>query len=120
MGTFILMKEGGERANTPDVPASEALERAWASNDKVQFDNTIHQANQTNTNAQTFREQMQHEYLLDKQQEREHKERIFTQSQENNRYTLNALYTLPEDMMVLPVNLIPILEELLKILKENQ
>lgn len=103
-----------EKANTPDVPPSEAIERAWASNDKIQYDNAINQSNMTNSNALTFREKLEHEYLLDKTQEREHKEQLFKQVLENNRYTLNSLYGFsPEEASYF----IPMLEEILKVLK---
>jgi len=131
-----------EKASTPDVPPSESLERVLAGDDtyhsnilkgnyKIQYDNamnqsnltntnSINQTNMTNTNAQTFREQLQHEHLLDLKQEREHKDLRFRHDLANDRYTLNSLYTIPEDMLALPTNLVPLLEAVLQYLKETQ
>jgi len=57
----------------------EQLDRAWASNDKVQFDNTIshnnivaRQAEIALSNAVMFQAQMNQEYLRSVHQEREH------------------------------------------------
>lgn len=82
-----------------DVPKEESSEKELQvkklgilSNDKIQFDNAMHQSNIANTNNISFREQLQAEYLADRQQEREHKETLFRQYCENNRKTLSFLY----------------------------
>ena len=116
----------------------ETLDRAWASNDKVQFDNVVshnnvisRQAELALANAVMFQQQMNNEYLRAVQQEREHadarsqlalgqmdtrekqivehadtREKLLVErvnaikdaSLENNRYTLDRLYSVfPEE-----------------------
>jgi len=98
------------------------LMRAWASNDKVQFDNLISNSNNTAriaeislTNAVNFQNQMNNEYLRSLQQEREHADAREKQDQEhkntlrehtleNNRYSLDRLFSVfPEEAVGLRV-----------------
>jgi len=98
------------------------LMRAWASNDKVQFDNLISNSNNTAriaeislTNAVNFQNQMNNEYLRSLQQEREHADVREKQDQEhkntlrehtleNNRYSLDRLFSVfPEEAVGLRV-----------------
>ena len=100
----------------------ETLDRAWASNDKVQFDNTISHNNMAAryaelalSNAVNFQQQMNNEYLRSMQQEREHadsREKMFaeradlskTAALEDNRYTLDRLYSVfPEEAVGLRI-----------------
>ena len=100
----------------------ETLDRAWASNDKVQFDNVIshnnmaaRQAELALSNSVMFQQQMNNEYLRSLQQEREHadsREKMFsertdlskTAELENNRYTLDRLYSVfPEEAVGLRI-----------------
>ena len=122
----------------------EHLDRAWGSNDKVQFDNVIshnnivsRQAELALSNAVTFQSQMNQEYLRSVHQEREHadaraqlamghldarekqivehvdtrekhlSERINARKDaalENNRYTLDRLYSVfPEEAVGLRI-----------------
>ena len=100
----------------------ETLDRAWASNDKVQFDNVIshnnivaRQSEIALSNAVMFQQQMNNEYLRSMQQEREHadsREKMFaeradlskTAALENNRYTLDRLYSVfPEEAVGLKI-----------------
>jgi len=102
----------------------ETIDRAWASNDKVQFDNTISHNNVTAryaelalSNTVNFQAQMNNEYLRSMQQEREHadsREKMFaeradltkTAALENNRYTLDRLYSVfPEEAVGIRVML---------------
>jgi len=88
----------------PEVPASEAVERPWASNDKLQFDNVVGHAKRLDIWAeyalqqqQRHVEQMQdqklrHEEELHKQK-LEHENALFHEKLENNRYTLDRLYS---------------------------
>lgn len=82
------------------VPSHEAVERAWASNDKLTYDNTLtHCKNLMGyselamANALAFQEKINNEYLAREQQLRE-----------NNRFTLNYLYGVyPEEATGLAV-----------------
>jgi len=95
---------------------------AWASNDKVQFDNLISNSNNTAriaeislTNAVNFQNQMNNEYLRSLQQEREHadvrekldqehKNTLREHTLENNRYSLDRLFSVfPEEAVGLRV-----------------
>lgn len=122
----------------------ETLDRTWASNDKVQFDNVIshnnivaRQAEIALSNAVMFQAQMNQEYLRSVHQEREHadarshvalsqmdaREKQFAEhldtrekhlterinaikdaGLENNRYTLDRLYSVfPEEAVGLRI-----------------
>ena len=77
-----------EKKEARKVPSHESVERAWASNDKLTYDNTLtHCKNLMNfsemgiANALSFQEKINNEYLAREQQLRE-----------NNRFTLNYLY----------------------------
>ncbi len=120
------------------VPGSESVERPWASNDKVQFDNTIthcktlmgyselalkqavefqQKSNDAFLTERDRREQqrLSHEDASEKQRV-EHENELETQRQENNRYTLDRLYSVfPEEA----AGLVPILERLLGSLKQK-
>ena len=108
------------------------LVRAWASNDKVQFDNLISNSNNTAriaelslTNAVNFQNQMNNEYLRTLQQEREHadvrekqdqshKNTLREHSLENNRYSLDRLYSVfPEEAVGLRVLIKSIVKEVI-------
>lgn len=105
-----------------EVPASEAAERAWMSNDKVQFDNMISHSKRVDsiaetalTNAVNFQEKGNNDYLeMTKQmrdaymeqanaQNKAHLdfvEKLHEQYAENNRYTLDRLYSVfPEEAL---------------------
>ena len=96
------------------VPGSESVERPWASNDKVQFDNTIthckivmsyselalkqavefqQKSNDAYLTERDRREQqrLSHEDATEKQR-LEHENELEVQRQENNRFTLDYLY----------------------------
>ncbi len=83
----------------------EHLDRAWASNDKVQFDNVISHNNTVAryaeialSNAVQFQTQMNQEHLRSVQQEREHADAREKHNLENNRYSLDRLYSVfPEE-----------------------
>ena len=102
------------------VPPSESLERPWASNDKVQFDNMISHCNRVSViaeqslqNAITFQKQANDAYLeREKQMADAYMEQANAQNKEavgfvqelhkqyleNNRYTLDRLYSVfPEE-----------------------
>jgi hypothetical protein len=71
-----------------EQPKSEAVERPWASNDKLTYDNTLThckaimaQSERIISNAISFDNQLHQEYLMNIQQHRE-----------NNRKTLSFLY----------------------------
>jgi len=86
------------------VPPSEAVERPWASNDKLQFDLTMAHAARVNYWAEQSMQQQQrhveeehnqkvrHEEELHKQK-MEHENQLFHEKLENNRYTLDRLYS---------------------------
>ena len=92
-------------------PKSEAVERPWASNDKVQFDNMISHskrvdviAEQSLQNAVNFAEKANNAYL--EQANAQNKEalslaqNLHHQIIENNRYTLDRLYSVfPEEAL---------------------
>ncbi len=101
-------------------PKSEAVERPWASNDKVQFDNMISHAKrvdfiaeQSLQNAVNFAEKVNNAYLermkqmsdaYMEQANAQNKEtlslvtKLHEQYAENNRYTLDRLYSVfPEE-----------------------
>ena len=94
----------------------ETLDRINASDDVVQFNNTISHNNMTAryaelalSNAVNFQQQMNNEYLRSVQQEREHadsREKMSaeradlskTAEREDNRYSLDRLYSVfPEE-----------------------
>jgi hypothetical protein len=91
------------------VPGSEAVERPWASNDKVQFDNMISHAKRVDAiaeqslqNAVNLAEKANNAYL--EQCNAQNKaavalvENLNHQVVENNRYTLDRLYSVfPEE-----------------------
>lgn len=102
------------------VPPSEAVERPWASNDKVQFDNLISHAKRVDAiaeqslqNAVNFAEKANNAYLERmKQMADAYMEQANAQNKaavalvegldkqivENNRYTLDRLYSVfPEE-----------------------
>jgi hypothetical protein len=97
---------------TKDVTPEEAVERPWASNDKLQFDNTMCHCKNLMTlselnikNALEFQEKLNNEYLAREQQLRE-----------NNRFTLNYLYGIyPEEA----TGLVILLKELLAAAKSK-
>ena len=120
------------------VPGSESAERAWMSNDKVQFDNLIghckalmqysemgvsqalafqHKANDiflTNMDARE-KQRLEHEDASEKQR-MEHENELETQRQENNRFTLDYLYGVyPQEA----VGLIAIAKALADLLKKE-
>ena len=111
----------------------ETLDRINASDDVVQFNNTIshnnivaRQAEIALANAVMFQQQMNNEYLRSLQQEREHadsREKMFaeradlskTAARENNRYTLDRLYSVfPEEAVGLRVLVKAVKDELVK------
>ena len=118
------------------VPGSESVERPWASNDKVQFDNLIshckalmqysemgvsqalafqQKANDiflTNTDARE-KQRLEHDDASEKQR-LEHENELETQRQENNRYTLNYLYGVYPEEAVGIVAIAHALADLLK------
>ena len=91
------------------VPGSESVERPWASNDKVQFDNLISHCKALTNYSELavkqlieFQQKSNDAYLTERdrreQQRMEHSDELETQRQENNRYTLNYLYGIyPEE-----------------------
>jgi len=93
------------------VIGSESVERPWASNDKVQFDNVITHCKVLDgyselaiKQAVEFQQKSNDAYLAERdrreQQRMEHSDELETQRQENNRYTLNYLYGLyPEEAL---------------------
>ena len=104
------------------VPGSESVERPWASNDKVQFDNVItHCKNLMNyselamAQAIAFQQKSNDAYLTERdrretqrlehedaseKQRLEHENELDTARQENNRFTLNYLYGIyPEEAL---------------------
>ena len=112
----------------------EHLDRAFASNDKVQFDNVISHngmaaryAEIALGNAVAFQSQMNMEYLASTKQEREHNDirekqvmehadERRTHVLENNRFTLDRLYGIyPEEA----AGMVPVLEVISKIIKEE-
>jgi len=71
-----------------DKPKEEALERAWASNDKLVFDERTAHSNRTAIIAE---DALQESVNFTKQMHAEHLMRM-QQATENNRFTLNYLY----------------------------
>ena len=109
-----------EESKRPEQPTSEAAERAWASNDKVQFDNMISHAKRVDAiaeqslqNAVNLAEKANNAYLermkqmadaYMEQANAQNKEalslvtKLHEQYAENNRYTLDRLYSVfPEE-----------------------
>lgn len=109
---------GGEQ------PSHEAVERPWASNDKVQFDNLVSHckrvdqiAEQSLQNAVNFAEKANNQYL--EQANAQNKEalalaqNLHHQVVENNRYTLDRLYSVfPEEAMGIATMVTTIIETL--------
>jgi len=105
-------------------PVAEA-NRAWASNDKVQYDNLISHCKAmmgyselAMAQALAFQQKSNDAYLsaIDarEQQRLEHENELEKQAQENNRYTLNYLYGIyPEEAAGLAA-LLKALREVLK------
>lgn len=87
-----------------EQPTSEAVERPWASNDKLQFDNALSHSKRLDIWAEYALQQQQrhveqmhdqklrHEEELHKQK-MEHENQLFHEKLENNRYTLDRLYS---------------------------
>ena len=103
------------------VPGSESVERPWASNDKVQFDNVItHEkiamglSEQTLAESVALQKKVNDMYIAREQQRLEHSNELETQRQENNRYTLNYLYGVYPEEAVGIVAIGKILVDLLK------
>lgn len=94
-------------------PKSEAVERAWASNDKLVFDERSAHGNRTSVIAEdalqesvNFTKQIHNEYIKREQA-----------ATENNRYTLDRLYSVfPEEA----VGLVTLLQEIWDKYKEKQ
>jgi len=109
------------------LPLAE-INRAWASNDKVQFDNLISHCKAmmgyselAMAQALAFQQKSNDAYLsavdAREQQRLEHENELEKQAQENNRYTLNYLYGIyPEEMS----GLVTLLKALRPIVKEEQ
>lgn len=116
-------------------PTSEAVERPWASNDKVQFDNMISHAKRVDAiaeqslqNAVNFTEKANDAYLermkqmadaYMEQSNAQNKEalslvtKLHEQYAENNRYTLDRLYSVfPEEAVGLATMVTTIIEVL--------
>ena len=87
-----------ERKEARKVPSHESVERPWASNDKLVFDERSAHGNRTALIAEdalqesvNFTKQIHNEYIKREQQ-----------ATENNRYTMNYLYGLyPEEAIAL-------------------
>jgi len=87
-----------------DVPASEAVERPWASNDKLTYDETLKHvkridvvaemalSDMVNYRTEMHDQKLRHEEELHKQK-MEHEDQLFKEKLENNRYTLDRLYS---------------------------
>jgi hypothetical protein len=98
-----------EKDKSGEQPKSEAVERAWASNDKLQYDNAISHAKRVDAiaeqslqNAVDFALKANNAYL--EQANGQNKaalsltENLNHQIVENNRYTLDRLYSVfPEE-----------------------
>lgn len=103
------------------VPGSESVERPWASNDKLTYDNTMTHCNAVMkyselalSQAVTFQQKSNDAYLAERDrreqqrleqesamftQRQEHENEIETQRQENNRFSLLRLYGFaPEEL----------------------
>lgn len=97
-----------EKKEARKVPSHEAIERAWASNDKLVFDDRsghskvlMNYSEAALKESLDFTKSIHNEYLKREQQ-----------SAENNRFTMNYLYTIhPEEAIGLAVALREILEE---------
>ena len=120
------------------VPGSESVERPWASNDKLTYDNTMthckaimsyselalaqavafqQKSNDAYLTERDRREQqrLEHEDASEKQR-LEHENELETQRQENNRFTLDRLYGVyPEES----VGIVAIASALVDILKKE-
>ncbi len=91
---MLNVVENGEMDMMDDKPKDESVEKAWASNDKLVFDERTAHSNRVALLAENalkesvdFTKQIHNEYLKREQQ-----------AIENNRYTLNYLYGLyPEE-----------------------
>jgi len=102
----------GKKEEIYKTAERETVERPWASNDKLTYDNTMtHCKNLMNyseisiSNALEFQQKMNNEYLKREQQ-----------AAENNRYTLNYLYGIyPEEAPGIAV----VMEELKKYISEE-
>lgn len=121
------------------VPGSESVERAWASNDKLTYDNTMthckvlmnyselalkeaivfqQKSNDAYLTERDRREQqrLEHEDASEKQR-LEHENELETQRQENNRFTMDRLYGVyPEES----IGIIAIVNALVELLKKNE
>lgn len=94
-----------EKEQIKEREEREHLDRAWSSNDKVQFDNVISHNNVVARYAEIalgtavkLQEQLNTEYLRSVQQEREHADAREKERLEDNRYTLDRLYSVyPEE-----------------------
>jgi len=92
------MTNRGERQSTKDVTPEEAVERPWASNDKLVFDERSAHGTRVQVIAEdalqesvNFTKQIHAQYIKREQD-----------ANENNRYTLNYLYGLyPEEYIAL-------------------
>ena len=92
------MPNGKPRRREDDSPKEEAVERPWASNDKLVFDERTAHGNRVAVIAEdaleesvNFTKQIHDQYLKREQA-----------ALENNRYTLNYLYGLyPEEFIAL-------------------
>ena len=107
------------------VPPSESVERPWASNDKVQFDNVITHCKVLMGYSELslkqsieFQQKSNDAYLAERdrreQQRLEHSDELETHRQENNRYTLNYLYGVYPEEAVGIVAIAHALTDLLK------
>ena len=100
------MSNGNKKED--DKPKEESIERAWASNDKLVFDERTAHGNRTAIIAEdalqesvNFTKQIHNEYIKREQQ-----------SAENNRFTMNYLYGIyPEEAIGLAVALRELLAE---------
>ena len=120
------------------VPGSESVERPWASNDKITYDNTMthckvlmsyselamkeavmfqQKSNDAYLTERDRREQQRMEHADASEKQRlEHENELETQRQENNRFTLDRLYGVyPEES----VGIIAIANALVGILKKE-
>jgi len=79
-------------------PTSEAVERPWASNDKLTYDVALTHMKRVDVMAELAIQQViNHREELHKQK-MEHENALFQQKLENNRYTLDRLYSVfPEE-----------------------
>jgi len=111
-----------------DIPKEESVERPWASNDKVQFDNVITHCKAlmgyselAMKQAVEFQQKSNDAYLSDRdrreQQRLEHDDERESHRLENNRYTLDRLYSVfPEEA----AGLVSLLKATLQILEGGE